>query len=120
MAPALNDNCATAEDLGVGATGDALRNNLGATRDGPGIDLPLPADPSETAPAILRMGSRCDRFCPVRHVAGENDNKMWVYAGDECLMTNPREVLGGGCSYDACGVGGGPSFGEFVRCCDRF
>lgn len=120
--PLENDYCADAEDLGVGPTGDAFGHNLGATRDGPGIDFCSPANPSEVCADVWYVWEAdADGFARFDMCAGETDNKMWVYAGDECLTTNPREALAGGCSDDGCGVGGGPSFGE-VACVtgDRF
>jgi hypothetical protein len=120
--PLLNDDCADAEDLGVGATGDVFGHNLGATRDGPGVDLCSTANPSEVCADVWYVWEAdAAGFARFDMCSGETDNKLWVYAGDQCLTANPREALQGGCSDDDCGVGGGPSFGEVaVQAGDRF
>ncbi len=120
--PLPNDDCADAVDLGAGATGDVFGHNLGATRDGPGIDLCSVADPAEVCADVWYVWEAdADGYARFDMCAGETDNKLWVYAGDQCLTANPREALQGGCSDDGCGVGGGPAFGE-VPCHagDRF
>jgi hypothetical protein len=120
--PLTNDDCEDAIDLGVGPTGDVFGHNLGATRDGPGIDMCSPANPSEVC-ADVWYTWEADQTGYARFdmCAGETDNKLWVYQGTECLSTNPREAMQGGCSDDGCGVGGGPSFGEiYCQAGDKF
>ncbi len=113
-APAANDDCANAINLGVGATGDVFGHNLGATRDGPGVDLCSPANPSEVCADVWYVWEAdAAGYARFDMCSGETDNKLWVYAGTDCLTASPRETLAGGCSDDGCGgTGGGPSFGE--------
>ena len=120
--PLTNDDCADAIDLATGPTGDVFGHNLGATLDGPGIDMCSPADPSEVCADVWYVWEAdATGFARFDMCASDNDNKLFVYAGDECLSANPRETVRGGCSDDGCGVSGGGGFGE-VACVagDRF
>jgi len=120
--PMVNDDCADAIDLGIGTTATTFGHNLGATLDGPAIDLCSPADPSEVCADVWYVWQAdVDGYARFDMCAGGTDNKMWVYAGDQCLSTNPREAANGGCSDDGCGVGGGAPFGEIAcHAGDRF
>jgi hypothetical protein len=120
--PLPNDDCADALDLGVGPVVDQFVHNVNATRDGPGIDLCSPSNPSEVCADVWYVWEAdAAGFARISMCDGGTDHKMWVYAGDECLTTNPREAMNGGCSDDGCGVGGGAPFAE-VPCVagDRF
>jgi len=120
--PLYNDDCVDAEDLGVGTVTDHFVHNVGATRDGPGIDQCAVANPSEVCADVWYVWEAdADGYARISFCEGTQDHRLFVYAGDECLTANPRESIASGCSDDGCGVGGGPPFGE-VPCMtgDRF